>query len=277
MLLALHSSAVAAQAAVPTDPPQPAEKVLLEAEFYAAIGAEGHVYRQFRDRVLQRGPAVEPFLTDKAQNGKTWQERTMAWILLERLQKKAEVSALLDAKPRVPFHPSRGIRIPRYRDDLAAQAEATPMVLVESAWKGNRLVWERQYMAAAYSVAALGVLKERRATPVLVDYLQRHLTLVTAQQASPDTVEFACEALGALEDPAAVPELLHTCVAGPKGMGACGFQALAKCLGPGSIGMVQAAAIYLRGHRMKKPLEELVKEKKAEFAARAKPRGARKK
>lgn len=82
ILLALHTSAVAAQPAAPAEPPQAAEQDLLEAEFYAAIGAEGETYRQFRDRILQRGPAVGAFLTDKAQNGKTWQEQTMGWILL---------------------------------------------------------------------------------------------------------------------------------------------------------------------------------------------------
>jgi hypothetical protein len=277
MLLALHASAVAAQAAAPIDPPQPGEKAVLEAEFYAAIGAEGETYRQFRDRILKRSPAIEKFLIERAENGKMWQERTMAWILLERVQKKAEVEALLDAKPGVPYNRNWSIRIPSYRDALVAKAKDTPMVLCESAWKGNRFVWGRPGMAPRYAVMALGVLKERRAVFVLIDYLQRHVPLVVTEESSPHTVQFACQALGALGDPVAVPALLHACSADPKWMGGAALAPLAACVDRGALRYVQSVAIYLRNPVMKQHLETLIKKKEAELDAKAKPIGPRRK
>jgi hypothetical protein len=279
-LTALLTSSAATIGAAAAEPPKNAEQAHLEAEFYAAIGAEGGTYRQFRDRILQRGPVIEAFLTDKAQNGKTCQERTMAWILLERLQKKDEVEALLDAKPGVPYVRSWSVRVPRYRDALVAKAKETPMVLAESAWKSNRLVrawksnrlvWGPNAMAPEYAVMALGVLKERRATPVLIDYLERHLTLVAGQQAPPSRLRFACTALGSMGEARAVPVLLVTCLANPKmSAGDQSLEALKNCVDPQTVGLLRSAAIYLRDPFMKESLQRIVKEKEAEFAAKAK-------
>lgn len=154
------------------------------------------------------------------------------------------------------------------------------MVLVESAWKGNRLVWGRYGMAAEYAVLALGVLRERRATPVLIDYLQRHLMLVTGEGAPPHTVKFACAALGSIGDPAAVPVLLIACSSEPRrclGVDAeVGVAGLERCVSRGTLGLVRTVAHYLTNPPVQRQLKALVEKKQAEFAAKGKAGGARK-
>lgn len=263
--LLLFIAGVATSGAEPAKQP---DQALSEAEFWAAIGAdwpiycppEGAPYRVFRDKLLARGEALEPFLQSMAAKGQNWQAKTMAAILLERLRKKEEVAALLGSRPTAEYHRAWAIRAPRYVKELTERAAKTPMVLVEAIWKGNELRWEDEEHTRGYAAAALGYLGEQRAVEPLIVLAN---TAVPPGSDPPWEAKAACAALGCLKDPRAVPVLLRAFALYPDS--GTPFEALERCLDRRSLQMVSQAAAWGGNDIKKAVLERLVENKEKEF------------
>ncbi len=177
----------------------------IEAELFAAIGAKGQDYRRFRDGLLARGAAIRPVLADIAKNGKSWQERVMAGIVLERSTQPERTRAVVDWWAHTGVYRATSENLAKLGRALAKQCEGTPMLLVEKIWKGNEL---RKKGApgphdGAWAADALGWLSESRAVGPLILVLEAEYK---------DTAELfrvatAARALGKLGDGRAVPSL----------------------------------------------------------------------
>lgn len=232
-------------------------------EFWAAIGANGTTYEAFRDRLLHRGQAIVPVLDDYAKHGETWPERTMAWILLERLQKTSQVEAILRSQPRLP--PVRGVtlRWQQYSKALAKRCAETPMLLVERVWKHNKLKWGLPSEARIYAAIASGLLGEQRAVYPLIDMVEEGHPLGVA---SPPFLLAACVALRELGSSAAMPALLRTFVtygAGPPGT-VCG-EAIKRCIDKDTTLLVQRFAHHVRDVGTRNFLLDLADRKELEL------------
>lgn len=177
----------------------------IQAELFAAIGAEGQDYRRFRDGLLARGAAIRPVLADIAKNGKSWQERVMAGIVLERLAEPERIQAIIGWWAHAGRHRATSENLAKLGRALAKECEGTPMLLVEKIWKGNEL--RNQGVAdphdGAWAADALGWLSESRAVSPLILVLDAQYD-DTAQLFR---VATAARALGKLGDGRAVPAL----------------------------------------------------------------------
>jgi hypothetical protein len=190
-----------------------------------------------------------------------WRGRTMASILLERLDKEDDVQRLLRAKPT----PSERVRFSEYRDELVMKARGTPMVLVESVWKTNELVWESRGKTAMYAAAALGELKESRALDVLILFVS--LERSSSQFGPGFRLGPACEALGSLQSSRAVGVLLEKYMAYLVWTwGEACLEAVGNCVDPATLSAVRDAAFCAPDTGRKKALERLLHTKEQEFA-----------
>jgi hypothetical protein len=252
LLSALYCESLAA-----TEPVKD-ERSMIELEFWAAIGAHGPAYQQFRDRLVARGTSVVEFAQLKETKGDTWQEGTMAAILLERVRHPSEVEALLRAEPTVPYHRWVAIRFGRYAEELVSKARKTPMVLVESIWKGNALIWENEQNTASYAASALGTLREKRAIGVLIDAIGRS---PTQSRHPPSFLNYGCHALGAIGDAQAVPVLLTALLGCTdwRVRETCS-EAIGECLDKRMLRAVREAAHFTSDTWARTELEKLIKE-----------------
>jgi len=153
------------QAACGATADAPVDRGRIEAEVLAAIGAEGEDYRRFRDGLLARGAPIRPVLADIAKNGKSWQERVMAGIVLERLTQPKRIQAIIDWWAHAGRHRATSENLAKLGRALAKECQGTPMLLVEKIWKGNELRNKgvMELHDGAWAADALGWLGESKA------------------------------------------------------------------------------------------------------------------
>ena len=240
----------AGASAPPVAPPPdgaagPLEHADVATEFWAAIGAEGAMYRRFRDGILARGPGIQAFLQKESKEASSWQELIMAEILLERTAKSDEVARLMASPPRFEEVRSIGGAYESYGRQLAKACSQTPMLLVEALWKDGEFLRKclpgtPRDQLRLFAIGAFVHLREQRALWPLLWALntdnsafRSHLVMLTAN------------ALGELRDPRALPALLQAC-GGDQGVGgsAC-LNAIKQCMQKDSIDMVSSFAGYL--------------------------------
>jgi hypothetical protein len=207
-----------------------------ETEFWAALGATGADYSQLVLRLIARGREVIPALEDRAQNGRSWQEQVLASILLERFEKGDAAQTVRQTRPDVEYSRSVDIRVERYGEMLAKLYANSPMALAELVWKSGETVdpvaqstWGKlSSELPLYAISALGRLHERRAVPLLTDWVHLHQSIESV--GSLDFVT-ATQALGQIGDSRAVPALLGPLVIywGGRGGHVCG-EALKRCI-----------------------------------------------
>lgn len=241
-------------------------------QFLAAIAAEGTEYERMRDRLLEQGEAIAPFLAGMAEKGGTWQERTFASLLIEHLSHREDIRAICDAQPDLPPIRAVSARWEEYAKALAERARQIPMFLVERVWKQNRLRWADPREARIYAMRALGVLAEKRAVFALIHVLDTENDLTSS--APPDLLA-ACAAIRDIGDAAAVPALLRTYAvyAGiPRFL--C-KQALSKCANKQSAELLRGAADHIIDAESRNFLLELANkvEKEAKHEDRGHGRG----
>jgi len=241
----------------------------VEIEFWAAIGAHGATYEKLRDRLVRRGPAIKPFLEKRAKDGETWQERTLAAILLERLEKGGEVDAVLRAEP-LPYVQGFGARWEAYGKAFAGRCKETPMLLVEKVWKDVGLDWVKPSGARAYAAVALGRLREPMAVEPLIDMASESHPLKIS---SPLSLHAPCFALRDLGDPRAVPVLLRTYLlyAGET-TGTMAAEALMTSMDEESIRLVQTFGLRIRDPNIKNHLLLLANKRELEFERKRRKR-----
>lgn len=219
----------ALEAGPPADREPGIDAAQMRTELWAAIGAEGEAYREFRDRLLSRGGTARPWLLVTARDGKTWQERVMAEIMLERLAKPAEIAATVDWWRRAPFD---RLFVENWRHlgrSLATKAVGTPMLLVEKIWKGNELhhpAFVSRHQDGVWETDALGWLREKRALFPLIVVLTRRYE----QPAATLCVDTAARALGLLKEKTAIPALCEAYIlyASQRAGSAC-IEAIESC------------------------------------------------
>ncbi|HPD15868.1 MAG TPA: hypothetical protein PLE19_13010 [Planctomycetota bacterium] len=204
---------------------------LMDAEFWAAVGNEGSVYCRFRDRILQRGKHILPFLEERANKGATWQERTTAWILMERLAKADEIASVVQWWRTVRAPEAFWRRREVLSKGLAEKARQTPMVLIERIWKGNEMIradiGPGSTEDRAYEALALGLLGEKRAVEPLIWLLNSDCPVASP----PEYINTAALALGHLGDPRAVETLCRTLVRFRGNVVSAGaFESIERCL-----------------------------------------------
>ena len=262
-MMALRSATAYAAGQPPsTDPSQ------LRTELWAAIGAQGKDYREFRDRLLKRGEAIRPFVRQTAKNGKTWQERTMAAILLERLTKPERIQAVVEWWARAEVHRAHWVNLKRLGKSLAKECADTPMLLVEKIWKNNELrnkgVLDLQ--DGAWAADALGWLADERAVHPLI------LVLEAEYEYGPQLLRVltAARALGNYAHPKAVPALCRACVLySGDPAGAYSADALAKCVDRRSSHIVDAHARWVRDSVVKSVLIKIASAGKTKSTRRS--------
>lgn len=182
-----------------------AERGRIEVELFAAIGAQGQDYQRFRDGLLARGAAIRPVLADIAKKGKSWQERVMAGIVLERLTYPERIQAIIDWWERVGAYRTTSENLAKLGKALAKQCQGTPMLLVEKVWKGNELRNQGvpDHLDGAWAADALGWLGEPRAVgPLILVFEGEYKNTAELFRAAT-----AARALGRLGDGRAVPAL----------------------------------------------------------------------
>jgi len=206
----LVAASVAAGRALAGEALQGADPAQLRTELWAAIGAEGELYRGFRDRLLQRGSGILPFLERTAQEGEAWQERVMAGILLERLSRPEEIKGVVEWWSQVQVHRDFGTNVRTLGKSLAGRAGETPLLLVEKIWKGNELRNKAVplHWDGAWAADALGYLREARAFHPLT----LMLTEIRGPLKGQIRVTMAAGALQKLDDSRAVPALCQAYV-----------------------------------------------------------------
>lgn len=237
---------------------------------WAAIGAEGEDYLRIRDSILQRGDRIRSFLQRRPRHTDPWQQQVMCAILLERLTKPRQVSAVIEwAKGVRP--PRSGGRYDAFGKPLAERARGTPMFLVEKIWKGNELKFRRvrPYRDGMWAAYALGLLREKRAFHPLI----RMLTAVH-HFAGTDKATNAALALGMLGDRRAVPALCHAyLVYSGHRPGSASYEAILKCSphGEGRQDVRWAASAAADGparEQLEKLKKELMRREKEARAAK---------
>jgi len=206
----------------------------VEEFFRQALTAEGEEYLQLRTRLISLGTGAKAFL-ERQRSAKTWQERLLAEILLERLAHEAEIRAAVaaalnyaqaedDSGKRYLVPP--GMSAQEYKQErkmkervlirgkaLAERFKGLPLVLVEFLWKGNELKNLRRrgkkeeyplrdsVEGPAYGASALTFFGEKKALPVLLHVLEH-------SESGPART-FAGEAISYLRMPEAVDDLLR--------------------------------------------------------------------
>ncbi len=247
----------------------------LETEFWAAVGAYDAKYRIFRDRIVERGDAALDQLRKNVLEAQPWEweRRTMAWILIEWIEKNDKIRELIGTKLQLGHIPSPTGRMLVYGEHLAKIAHDTPMFLVEQVWKvrdprarefGLGRPAYQFHEIKTYAVHALGLLREKRSVPALIASVREWIAL------GHDTNDMyqACHALGEIGDPAAVPVLLNVC-AHFNGAWRSVPESLGKCLDEKSAeGALRALDSFPDG-LTKKALLEAIEKKKAEFGPKS--------
>jgi len=226
-------------------------------KLWAAIAAEGDTYREFRTSILALGKRAIPVLEATREGGTAWQARVMADILIERISKPQADESLSEFW--------KNLRVPRSRHyeelsvPLAERAADTPMVLVETIWKGAGLRNDRIPPLAdqAWVAAALGHMKERRALFPLIEML-------TAQYRDLGDlmcVQRAASALGKIGDSRAVLPLCRVSVlyGSESYVAARAVKAILLCADDRTAGNVRRFAERLYDGREKTGLMNIVK------------------
>ena len=220
------------------------EQDTLVMEFYAAIGADGPLYRRFRDRIVARGRSAVPFLQEKRKKGRTWQERTMAEMLLERILKADVVARLTASPPRVTEVRSIGRAYRDYGKELADAFVDAPMLLVEAIWKDQELYRKsvpqiHPDAQRLFAICAFQHLKDPRALDVLIWVIRTDEGVVR-----PHAIWLTADALGALGDPRAVPALLQALGREPSSLAMACAAAVERCVNEHTRGLVYSYARF---------------------------------
>jgi len=231
----------------------------IEAELFAAIGAQGQDYQRFRDGLVGRGAATRPVLAGIAKNGKSWQERVMAGIVLERLTQPERIQAVIDWWAQAGVFRATSENLAKLGKGLAEQCRDTPMLLIEKIWKGNELR-NRAVMEphdAAWAADALGWLADPRGVEPLISVLEGQYT-ETPQLLRVFT---AARALGRLADSRALSALCKAAILYRREpAGSQAMEALRSCADAKSAHVVETHALWLADSVVKAELLQIAKE-----------------
>jgi len=245
--------------------------------FRQTLTAEGVEYRRFRARLTSLGSEARTFL-EQQRSAKAWQERLLAEILLERLAHEAEIRASVakELKCRFSLTELRGrdTMIEGFGGALAKHFSDTPMALAEFLWKGNELMGLRwrdklplfdSQMGQACVAYALGLLRERRALPILLHLLEHSEDV--------DTQTYAGLAISSLGMPEALDVLLRVAdneaqyvpgASDPAWSARCdAWRAIPHCLNKSALPKLEGALPKVKDPELRLYLQDLTKELKA--------------
>ena len=199
--------------------------------FREAVAASGEEYLDARNAIVGRGQAAVGFLEERRETAASREERLLAEILLERIAFEPEIASAVAKDIEYEWDRSVHDRIKNCGKALAARFGRFPLVLAELLWKGNELEGLRRKRAGggyyfplrdpseggkANAAHALGILKEKKALPVLLGILDqgdadKYHELIEAEGRFDELVATweAARAIGAMGMPETVPELLR--------------------------------------------------------------------
>lgn len=180
---AFFLSAALASTAACAEPEDMKDK-RLAALFRRAVVATGEQYLAVRDAIVAEGEAAVAFLAKRRETGKTWEERILAEILLERIEHTKEIGRLLEEEIEYAGSRSSTDTARMAGKALAERFKAVPMTLVEFVWKRNELRELRKKGSDYYPLKdarrrdacvawALGLLGEKRAMWPLIRVLEQ--------------------------------------------------------------------------------------------------------
>ena len=239
--------------------------------FKEALAATGDDYLAIRDRLVAGREPVRVFLV-KMKASETWQERLLAEILLERMAHGEQIRAVIDAGIEFAAYRGRSERRASASKALAEHFKAFPMVLVEFLWRGNELedvFWGKELAQlrktgtvffeptavgekAMYVAGALGLLGEKRASPVLLEVMLH-------EQEDDHARSQAGRALGELGATEHLGELLRIVEQPPdRTAQVAAWHAVRGCADRASIPMLREAAAKSDNSQLRKLAEEVI-------------------
>jgi len=222
------------------------QEVAFSDQFALAHQATGDSYLKIRDAIVDRGDEALGFLR-RERESPLWETRLLAEILIERVTHQEQVDSAIRAGIGYPGRRETYDQVMAGGKALAVAFKSTPMVLTEFIWKSNELrdistrnreprypLRDRSY-AKAYAAWALGVLRERRASHILLHAME------TGDERN--TKLFAGKAVGLIGDPRAFDDLLRIIRTSKDNIvrGAA-WNAISGCLDESSIPKLKAAA-----------------------------------
>jgi len=144
----------------------------------SALRSKGEEYIALRDRIVARGGAAVAELGRRRTQATDWRERLLVDVIVERVEKGEAIRQAIKGELPSVYSRRSGDQIQMSGKAWAERFEEFPLVLVEFVWKGNELSRRRPrgalFWEYPYAIAALGILKEPRAMPVLLELLESY-------------------------------------------------------------------------------------------------------